>query len=317
MPSVPISPDASPQVVLELLFRLKVRDAMSFPPITARPEESMRAIQYRMRDNGITGIPVVEGEDRLVGLVSMGDIIEAIDRAQIFEPAERLMTKTVIVLEDDMPLSFATNYFNRYKFGRFPVLDKNGSLVGVVTASDIIRALLLAMNEEVAKLEERLAAERAAAAPPSEDKGLRLSFSVTQLDFEHAGRASQAIKKALKERGIGPELVRRAAVASYELELNQVIHSEGGELSAAIGPEAVEIIAEDRGPGIADPEAAMREGYSTANEWIRSLGFGAGMGLPNARRVADDFSLESAPGRGTRVRVLIRFSEERKGKETA
>jgi anti-sigma regulatory factor (Ser/Thr protein kinase) len=101
--------------------------------------------------------------------------------------------------------------------------------------------------------------------------------------------------------------VRRAAVASYELELNQVIHSEGGSISCVAGAGRIELAAEDRGPGIPDVEAAMTEGFSTANEWIRSLGFGAGMGLPNAKRVSDDFAIDSGPGRGTRVRVVINY----------
>lgn len=306
MPSVPISPDASPQVVLELIYRLKVRDAMHSPPIWASPGESMRAIQYRMRDNRITGVPILDADGRLVGLVSIQDVIEALDKGRIDEPASETMTRTVIVLEDDMPLSFATSYFNRYRFGRFPVLDRDGRLVGVVTASDIIRSLLVAMNEEVQKLESKLA-ERLPAETPPESGASQLAFPIVRFDFENAGKASAEIKKALKARGVDPAVVRRAAVASYELELNIVIHSEGGTLSAAIGADSVEILAEDRGPGIPDLEAAMREGFSTANEWIRSLGFGAGMGLPNAKRVSDEFSLDSGPGRGTRVRTVIRY----------
>ena len=308
MPSVPISPDAGPQVVLDLIYRLKVRDVMSAPVITASAGETMRTIQYRMRDNGITGVPVVDGHGRLAGLVSIQDVIEALDKGRIGAKAEELMTKTVIVLEDDMPLAFATSYFNRYKYGRFPVLDREGSLVGMVSASDIIRALLVAMNDEVQRLEERLSerlATEAESRPP--DGKTRLSFPVVRFDFENAGKASAEIKKALKERGIDPATVRRAAVASYELELNEVIHSEGGTLSCVVGEGRIEIVAEDRGPGIPDLDAAMREGYSTANEWIRSLGFGAGMGLPNARRVSDEFSLDSGPGRGTRVFAAIKY----------
>jgi anti-sigma regulatory factor (Ser/Thr protein kinase) len=216
------------------------------------------------------------------------------------------MTKQVIVLEDDMPLAFAVSYFNRYNYGRFPVLDRDNRLVGVITASDIIRALLVAMNAEVQRLEEKLS-ERIADESPPVDGEQRLSFAVLHLDFENAGRASSEIKRLLKARGVDAAIVRRAAVASYELELNQVIHSDGGSISCAVRDGTIEITAEDRGPGIANIESAMREGYSTASEWIRSLGFGAGMGLPNAKRVADEFSIDSALGRGTVVKVIIGF----------
>jgi CBS domain-containing protein/anti-sigma regulatory factor (Ser/Thr protein kinase) len=306
MPSLPISPEMGPQVVLELLYSLKVRDAMSSPVISASPEDSMREVQYLMRDNGITGVPIVEG-GRLVGLVSMGLVIEALDSGRIGQKAGELMTRTVISLEDDMPLAFATTYFNRYKFGRFPVLDRDGSLVGIVCASDIIRTLLVAMNKEVERLEERLSAASATDSGRPADGLVRLSFQVTRFDFENAGRASAEIKKALKGLGIDAGIVRRAAVASYELELNEVIHSEGGTIACVAGEGRIEIRAEDRGPGIPDVAAAMTEGFSTSNEWIRSLGFGAGMGLPNAKRVSDDFHIDSGPGRGTQARVLIRY----------
>lgn len=303
MSPLPISPETGPQVVLELIYRLKVRDAMSSPVITAATGDSMREVQYRMRDNGITGVPIVEG-GRLVGLVSMGLVIEALDAGRIEQRAGELMTRTVISLEDDMPLAFATTYFNRYKYGRFPVLDRDGRLVGIVSASDIIRALLVAMNAEVERLEEKLSAS----APDRPADGLvRLGFQVTRFDFENAGKASADIKKALKSLGVEADIVRRAAVASYELELNQVIHSEGGSISCVAGAGRIELAAEDRGPGIPDVDAAMTEGFSTANEWIRSLGFGAGMGLPNAKRVSDDFAIDSGPGRGTRVRVVINY----------
>jgi CBS domain-containing protein len=305
MAPLPISPETGPQVVLEILYRLKVRDAMSSPVITASSGESMREVQYRMRDNGITGVPIVEGE-RLVGLVSMGLVIEALDADRIEQKAGELMTRSVISLEDDMPLAFATTYFNRYKFGRFPVLDRDGRLVGIVCASDIIRALLVAMNKEVERLEERLNAAVAAPERPAEGQA-RLGFQVTHFDFENAGKASVEIKKALLGLGVDAAIVRRAAVASYELELNQVIHSEGGSISCAAGSGRIQIVAEDRGPGIPDVEAAMTEGFSTANEWIRSLGFGAGMGLPNAKRVSDDFAIDSGEGRGTLVRVGINY----------
>ncbi len=304
MAPLPISPETGPQVVLEILYRLKVRDAMSSPVITSSPGDSMREVQYRMRDNSITGVPIVEN-GRLIGLVSMGLVIEALDSGRIGQKAGELMTRTVISLEDDMPLAFATTYFNRYKFGRFPVLDRDGRLVGIVCASDIIRALLVAMNKEVERLEERLAASAASDRPP--DGLARLSFQVTRFDFENAGKASAEFKKALKGLGIDAAIVRRAAVASYELELNEVIHSDGGSISCLAGAGRIEVVAEDRGPGIPDVAAAMTEGFSTANEWIRSLGFGAGMGLPNAKRVSDEFAIDSGKGRGTLVRVVINY----------
>ncbi len=312
MDSIPIDTDGGPQVVLELIYRLKVRDVMTRDPVTASPSDTLRTVQGLMRDRGITGVPIVE-QGRLAGLVSIGDIIEALDGGWIDEQAGGRMTSSVIVLEEDMPLNFAISWLNRYGFRRFPVLDRDGALTGIVTAADIIRALLVEMNREVERLEAGLARDREPGGPEGAGRSATIAFPTRRWDFESAGKASAELKKALKERGVDPGAVRRAAVASYELELNQVIHSQGGVMEFRLVPGEVTITARDTGPGIPDLEAALTEGFSTANDWIRSLGFGAGLGLPNAKRSSDEFSIDSAPGRGTVVTATIRFGDRGEG----
>lgn len=120
-------------------------------------------------------------------------------------------------------------------------------------------------------------------------------------DFTTAGEASATIKRTIKMLGVDVNILRRVSVASYEVELNLVIHSLGGTLSLEVDEHWVRIISKDRGPGIPDVDLAMREGYSTASDDVRSLGFGAGMGLPNMKRNADTFEIESTPGVGTRI----------------
>lgn len=119
--------------------------------------------------------------------------------------------------------------------------------------------------------------------------------------YETAGEASASIKRKLKQLGIDSSVLRRISVASYEVELNLVIHSMGGTLTLAVDPEQIMLISKDVGPGIPDITRAMTEGYSTANEEARSLGFGAGMGLPNMRRNASTFDIQSQPGVGTSI----------------
>ena len=126
-------------------------------------------------------------------------------------------------------------------------------------------------------------------------------YPVETADYDHAGEASADIKRQLKQLGVPANVLRRVSVASYEVELNLVIHSDGGVLTLEVTPEAVRLISADRGPGIPDVDLAMREGWSTASETARSLGFGAGMGLPNMKRNADDFSIESEVGKGTTI----------------
>lgn len=307
MTTVPIDTQSSPGVVMELLYSLKVKDAMTSSVITASTTSRLRHVQDLMREHAITAVPILEGE-RLLGIVSIGDIIQALDSGTMERPAAEVMTNSVVTLDEDMPLSFAVTYFDRYKYGRFPVLAVSGKLSGIITASDVLRRLLIALNEEISRMEQRIAGRQ----PPSEGPlpSMELSFGSAPLDFAKAGSISARFKKALTEKDCPPAIARRVAVASYELELNQVIHSSGGIMRMRVFEDTIEILAQDEGPGIPDLDLALREGYSTANEWVRSLGFGAGMGLPNVKRVADDFSIESPPGKGTIVRALIAWAKE-------
>jgi CBS domain-containing protein len=299
MQGIPIDSSDQPQVILELLYRLKIRDVMTRKLVMAKASDPLRSVQKLMRENKITGVPIMSGEV-LVGIVSMGDIIQALDSGWIDDEAGNHMSSNLVVLQDDMPLSFAISYLNKYGFGRFPVLDKDSRLCGIITASDVISTLLLELNKEVRRLEEDLKAQE-----PAGDAAMVMEFPTARFDFENAGHASAEFKKAMKNIGIAPETTRRVAIASYELEINQVIHSNGGTMRMSIGKDAITIRAEDTGPGIADIEEAMREGFSTANEWVRSLGFGAGMGLANTKRVSDEFDIKSAPGQGTAVTAVI------------
>ena len=297
---IPIDTEASPSALLELIYRLKVKDIMTAGVRTAEKDTSLREIQRTMRENKVSGVPIVE-EGRLLGIISVDDIIRALDQGYIDSPAERHMSRKLVVLEDDMPVSFAISSFEKYRYGRLPVIDKERQLVGIVTSRDVTSGLLKEMNRTLEEM-ERVINSQSAPGPAGQVKRV---FLVQQFDYENAGRASTELKKILQDRGIDRGLQRRAAVASYELEMNLVNHSLGGRLNFHIDPDRVSIEAVDQGPGIPDLAKAMTEGFSTANDWIRSLGFGAGMGLPNTKRVADEFHIESTPGKGTRVRAVI------------
>ncbi len=301
---IPIDTDQSSQIIVELIYRLKVRDVMTTEIFTCSRSDTMRDVQRIMKENGISGVPVMD-ERRLVGIVSVDDVISALDRGVIDESIEKHMTRQVIVLEDDMPLSFGISWLEKYTFGRLPVLNANKELVGIVTSRDVILALLLEINKEIERF------EAATKQKDTSGRGFRMEYSTRQFDFEMAGRLSTETKKQLKSRDLHPKLIRRVAVATYELEMNQVVHAEGGTVQVYYDParNRVTIRARDQGPGIPDVEAALEEGFSTATEWVRSLGFGAGMGLPNTRRVADEFSISSSPA-GTNVDVVVYTHKE-------
>lgn len=136
-------------------------------------------------------------------------------------------------------------------------------------------------------------------------EALNFHFHVDGDDFTSAGQASIQIKKNLRRLGLDPETIRRVSIAMYEGEINMVIHAHGGEADVNVYEDCIEIILKDSGPGIENIEQAMQEGFSTAHDQIRSLGFGAGMGLPNMKRYTDAMTIESQVGVGTTVTMRV------------
>ena len=139
------------------------------------------------------------------------------------------------------------------------------------------------------------------------EKTLSLHYKVEDGKFTAAGEASSSVKRLLKQMGVSPEAVRKVAVAMYEGEINMVIHAHGGTIDVEISPEEVKIVLADVGPGIPDVPKAMQEGYSTAPDSIRSLGFGAGMGLPNMKKYSDTMVIDTELGVGTTVTLTVKL----------
>ncbi len=134
---------------------------------------------------------------------------------------------------------------------------------------------------------------------------VKLHYDVSGGDFTSAGNASVQAKKALRQMGFDPNTIRRVAIAMYEGEINMVIHANGGTADILVYPDVIEIILADDGPGIPDVNLAMQEGYSTAPDNIRSLGFGAGMGLPNMKKHTDDMRIDTVVGKGTTITMRV------------
>lgn len=138
---------------------------------------------------------------------------------------------------------------------------------------------------------------------------IRLHYDVDGTDFTIAGENSSKVKKMLNKLGFDPEIVRKTAIAMYEGEINMVIHANGGTIDVEILPDKVVAVLKDSGPGIADVKQAMKEGFSTADNQVRELGFGAGMGLPNMKKYSDDMNIETKIGVGTTVTLVIKTEE--------
>ena len=136
-------------------------------------------------------------------------------------------------------------------------------------------------------------------------ENISFHFDIDGGNFTSAGEASVRIKKLLRDMGFPSEVIRRVSVAMYEGEINMVIHANGGTADVTVTPNNIEIVLADKGPGIKNIELAMQEGYSTAPDNIRSLGFGAGMGLPNMKRYTDEMRIESEVGKGTVIYMTV------------
>jgi anti-sigma regulatory factor (Ser/Thr protein kinase) len=141
------------------------------------------------------------------------------------------------------------------------------------------------------------------------DNIINMHFDVVGNDFSLAGEASSNVKSMLKQIGIKPEYIKKTSIAMYEAEMNMVIHADGGKIDVEIAPDYIKVVFLDSGPGIPDIELAMKEGYSTAPDRIRELGFGAGMGLPNIKRYSDEFKINSEIGKGTVLSIVVFFKE--------
>ena len=134
---------------------------------------------------------------------------------------------------------------------------------------------------------------------------LSLHYDVSGTDFTCAGEASSKIKRNLKELGFPTSVIRNVAIAVYEGEINMVIHGGGGVIDVEISPECISLVLADQGPGIPDVSLAMQEGYSTAPDNVRQLGFGAGMGLPNIKKYTDEMIIETEVGKGTTIKLKV------------
>lgn len=292
--------------IQELMYELRIEEIMTRPVITVAPYASMRQAKEVMRSRRISGLPVVDSEG-MVGIVSVEDVICWLEQGAIESTVADWMTRRVYTVRSDEPAVQAINRFSSYKVGRLPVVDREGRLVGIVTPGNIIHQVLrmldaLYREEEVhwpkagGTLDELM----------SDRTTVVLRYNVAAGDFQKAGAAATRIKRILEGLGVDPHMVRRAGIAAYEAEMNLAIHTNrGGQLIAEIESEWLRIRAIDDGPGIADLEQAQTPGFSTAPDWVRELGFGAGMGLTNIKKCADHFSIESEVGKGTGVCVSI------------
>ncbi len=294
--------------IQELMYELRVGEIMTRPVVTVSPTASMKQAKELMRSRRISGLPVVDG-DQIRGIVSVEDVIRWLEESPFDDAVGSWMTKQVLSVREYEPAVQAINKFRTYRVGRLPVVDKDGGLAGIVTPGDIIDRVLRVLDALYREAEPRQRHERLVMDElVSEHTTVTLRYNVAPRDFEGTGLAATRIKRILEGLRVNPQIVRRAGIAVYEAEMNLTIHSSnGGTVLARLEPDQLVIEVSDDGPGISDLDLAMRPGFSTAPDWIRELGFGAGMGLNNIKTCADRFSVESAVGDGTKLEIAFQL----------
>ncbi|MHC4110754.1 MAG: CBS domain-containing protein [Planctomycetota bacterium] len=302
--------------VQELVYEIRVRDVMKDNVFTVSPQTHMSELQDILQEKRISGTPVVD-QGKLVGIISIDDFIRWLAGREEDCPISEKMTREVQTLYADEPLIHAVNKFEKHGFGRFVVIDRQDKrLRGIITKGNIIEGLLKKLEidyqkeetqgERIQRFFEDIYADRIA---------LLFQYDVAGKDFNRAGESSSRLKATLGRLGLHPQVIRRAAIATYEAEMNLIIYSDGGSIRVRVEPHEILVKVEDSGPGIPDVEKALQPGYSTAPDWVRELGFGAGMGLNNIRNCADRMNLKSTAGKGTRLSIHI-FVEDGAKSET-
>ena len=296
--------------VQELVYEIRVGDVMKKNVITVGPQSMMSELGKILREKRISGTPVVD-QGKLMGIISIDDFVRWLAEKEQDCPVAGRMTEDVRTLYADEPVVQAVNRFDQLGYGRFAVVDRRDEkLLGIITKGDIVEGLLKKLeidyyNEQtshrtIQRFFDDVLADKAA---------LFFQYSVTGHDFNKAGESASRIKTTLKRLGIAPQIVRRVAIATYEAEMNLIIYTEGGEIRVRVEPHKILVRVEDSGPGIPDIEKALQPGYSTAPEWVRELGFGAGMGLQNIRKCASKMGLRSTVGKGTWLRINIAIDD--------
>jgi len=294
----------------EMVYELKVYQIMKSPVITVHPETLMSELRNILRDKGISGTPVIEN-DRLVGIISIEDFIKW--QAECMEdcPLKQRMISEVKTVYAEEPLVHAVSTLESHGFGRLPVIERDtDKLVGIVTKGVIIEGLLREL--EIDYHEEEIHRYRASHIFEdliADNINLVFRYHVRGNDVERGGEVASGFKKSLLRLGIHPDICRRAAIATYEAEMNTIFYTTGGNIIVNVQPDSIHLKVQDNGPGIPDIQKALKPGFSTASDWIREMGFGAGMGLNNIQNCADEMDITSTVGEGTTLEIGINMAK--------
>jgi CBS domain-containing protein/anti-sigma regulatory factor (Ser/Thr protein kinase) len=297
----------------EMVYELRVGEVMASKMVTVSPDQTMAEFRVILRDNRLSGTPVVEN-GKLVGMVSIEDLIKALTENAINAPVRERMKTEVECLYDDELLVHCIAKFSKFGYRRYPVLNRDDELIGIITKGSIVEGLLKKLEAEYEQSERKQSQRQRPTMRQffedvtADEISFTFRYYVAGQTLSDAGKAASELKNALKKLGVCPPLLRRIGVATYEAEINLASYTKGGEIRAQVEKWGITVEAIDKGPGIPDVEQAMQPGFSTAPDWVRELGFGAGMGLVNMKKCSDEMELKSSVPDGTHLTMQFYYT---------
>jgi anti-sigma regulatory factor (Ser/Thr protein kinase)/predicted transcriptional regulator len=302
----------------EIIGNIKACDFMKKEPHTMKKDALMVDAKELMRKKKISGIPIVDDDHVINGLISIEDIIISLEEGTLQDQIQKHMTeqRDLVTINHEDKLSRILEYFFTYPYGRFPVLDDNNKVVGIITKGDLTLHILERFGSVYLhnkRRDETLTVDTGIHSLESLGDEQCFFFYIDDHDLDSAGTGAANLKKFLKNRNYTQDIIQKVSIAVYEAEVNVVIHAGGnGKIKVYMTPDIILAFVEDNGPGISDLELAMKEGWTTATDEIREHGFGAGMGLPNMKKYADKLVVLS-DSKGTRIEMLFSVLQNTNG----
>ncbi len=296
------------QSVIERIYEIPVEKIMRTDVVRVSPGAMMSELKYAVKENNYACIPVLEGE-KLIGQISIEGYIDWLTSDLGDVPVSEIMDIKYKTLHPDEPVITAVKELELIGLRGLPVVENESEkFLGVICRCTMMEGVLAELDMNDKKEEQK--DDCLFSNIQSSSALVTLSYIVKQKPLEYGGEISSSIRADLYKLGLPGSIVRRTAIAAYEAEMNLLSYAGGGLFTINLNEEILDMKIEDRGPGIPDVEKAMEPGYSTAPDWVRELGFGAGMGLQNIKNCSDNFKIESRIGEGTVLQVNINLEDK-------
>ncbi|MBI9097137.1 MAG: CBS domain-containing protein [Spirochaetaceae bacterium] len=296
--------------IQEMLYELEVRSIMWTDFYTLHPHDMMSKVRKVMQRNRNTLVPIVL-DKKLIGTLTIDNYIKWLNSKEKDKPVTRYMNVDSVTLHPQEPVISALRKMSDSKSIRVAVVEpESNELVGVICRCNLFEDILTQFD--IVYKDEQVRHYRASHIfedVQADAVNISLLFHVADTPMEFGGEIASSIRTALQNLGVNSDMIRRAGIASYEAEMNLLAYAGGGEFQVDVNPKHIKIVISDRGPGIPDVKQAMEPGYSTAPDWVRELGFGAGMGLNNIDDCSDIFKIRSEVGVGTKLVIVIDLEE--------